>query len=281
MFWEKLESEILASAPDLSKSADDELFVESVRGTVGLCISFARVANGVAEMEDVEAAKQLYKGFERIADKYYLPRGISGGFSDWQFDFFKFLGHELFVMMFSPLVKEGQWEFIGKLLDERFYVANSQDGQHIFRFTYLNDGVSILSQRSRRLGRYSNSERVELLRQRHTIGDLASLVPFDDFAQADYLLYLRSLAFITKPDDYWLSWTPYSMAFLGEVPAYLIRGQSKQYAEELMLAIGTPTIQKLRDVVAVAAGYKAVDESPIPRNPLRGFNQQLLGSRTP
>ena len=100
-FWEELRPEINRIALDLSRSVDDELFVQSLEPTIPFAVHFAKVAIAIAEMSDKTAASELYKGFEHLLKGYYLPKGQGGIFSPLQFDFHKFLGHEFFVTFFS------------------------------------------------------------------------------------------------------------------------------------------------------------------------------------
>lgn len=100
-----------------------------------------------------------------------------------------------------------------------------------------------------------------------------------EFAEADFFLYLRSLAFLTDQSHHLSEWTPYSMASLRMAPEFLIRAQSKKYCENLMVGLGTKTVLKLRNVVDVARQRGSVDGSPWSRNPLAEFSSGSLASK--
>ena len=74
-------------------------------------------------MGDATIADELYSWFGQVLERYSLPRGFSGSYNEADFDFFRFVGHELFVTLFAFLLREQQWGIISKLLGEPIPVA--------------------------------------------------------------------------------------------------------------------------------------------------------------
>ena len=252
-FWEVLAGEINRITPNLSKGPDDELFVQFLDQTIPAGIHFAKVAIAVSEMDDGIVANDLYKGFEHLLKGYFLPRGHGGHFDEYQFDSYKFLGHELFVTLFSSLIREDRWETIGKLLDQGIYMDNpsTAEAPALLPFIAMNEFIAILKVRSKRLNinKFLHSQ---ILYQRHTEGEFAQYVPSTQFMEADLFLYLRSLAGLTDLNNPLMEWDPWSSLLLNRPPRYLLEATRSAVAERLCQALGVSNIGKLREVVAVA-----------------------------
>jgi hypothetical protein len=217
-------------------------------------VHFARVSAAVAEMGDSGAARELYKGFEHILKGYHLARGVGGHFNPCQFDFHKFVGHELFVTMFSQLAQEERWETIGELLARGIYMDNlSNSDAKIVGFTAINEVIVLLGNRWRRL-KTGVFEHLRILAKRHSEGELAQLIPAKQFAEADLLLYLRSVADVVKPDTGRVPrWWPWSALGPGEVPRYLVEAiKSKERVGQLCMALGVQDANQLKATIASA-----------------------------
>ena len=116
-FMEWLTDQLNGLAPNFPTQADlNKLLIQALAPTVDLVQEFAQIAEVIATTRAVEVAHTLYKGFELLIEKYNLPRGFSGSFRDIDFDYYKFLGHELFVTLFSFLIREKQWGFCWVML---------------------------------------------------------------------------------------------------------------------------------------------------------------------
>src|SRR5215213_881920 len=121
MAW--LTNQVEAAAPDLPRTDDaDEPLVQSIEQTAELVSEFAKLAEAAAAHNASGAALALYKGLGGVLEHYRPARGFSGVFRETDFDFYRFLGHELFVTLFSFLIREGRWELIADLLEEEIHV---------------------------------------------------------------------------------------------------------------------------------------------------------------
>jgi hypothetical protein len=246
MRW--LADEINRIAPDLSRTDRgdlDELLVTAVGTTEGLLLEFACLAEAVALMEAKEATEIIYKGFGPILEGYDLPVVFSGSFLQCQFDFHKFLGHELFVMFIGKLLKEGRWHTIADLLSDGIYVANGNRGAGTGRlvpFTYASEYVALLDYRSQRLKLNRVSMHADLLNERHTKGELGRAAPMQEFVDADCFLSLRA-AFANSSNHDWLVWRPWSSLYMNSVPRFLLEAQSSRQARQLLQPLGIDSIQ--------------------------------------
>jgi hypothetical protein len=239
-------AQIQSMAPDLTGEGDkDDLLIEAIKQTQQLVIEFARLAQTVAELNAKEAARIVYGEFGGILGKYHPPRGFSGSFGRGDFDFYRFLGHELFVILMSFLIRDNRRELLAELLDQKIYVENTSGGSPgLELYTHLSDAVLWLQQRKQRLVSNQISFHADILNVRHTVGPLAELVPMRQFMDADYMLFLRE----------GLHWRPWSVIYMGGLPPrYLVEAQRASYAQLLLRPFKTRDIESLQTQVAERA----------------------------
>lgn len=283
-YWEKLIKELEGIGPEVRTqySPDiDEDFVRAFERTVPLCAQFATVANAAAEMDDKASAMALHLGFQQLVPHYDFPYGVGGTPYPFEFDFWRFLGHELYVTLAAPLVRDRNWRTLRELLDREFFVVSRHTGEKTLApFFYLNHPVAILKIRAKRLqlnnGIYQHAL---LLQQRHTEGALGDVMPFDLFMEADCFLFLASRA--TRYGDkseFW--WDPFSNLFLREPPEFVLESELRSEAPGLCHALGLKDDIQLHDLI-VAAKKHVLEGMLYDRNPLYSFDPQRVASRYP
>ena len=86
-------------------------------------------SRAVAASGAQEPAEVILKEFGPILEGYCVPSGFSGSFREVQFDFHKFLGHELFVTFASAMMQEDRWELLGGILRQGVFVNNAAQGE--------------------------------------------------------------------------------------------------------------------------------------------------------
>lgn len=234
-FMNTVDEEFVSIAPDYNKVGErDDLLVEAIDNSIGITVQFAKVADAIASKNEEESALALYKGFGRILTRYDNPKGFSGAFYPTDFDFYKFIGHELFVCLFSILLKYRHWSTIVSLLDEEIYVSNVTTQGLVPFYTVAAYVQSLNEDRNRRLGLNRVSVEADILKLRHSQGELASLVPFREFMDADLFLYLRTeFQTQTGPEEY--KWFPFSAVHMsGEPPLYLVEAERFKHANVLL-----------------------------------------------
>jgi hypothetical protein len=206
---------------------------------------FSKMAEVAAVMGDTSILEELYNWFGLILERYEVPRGFSGTSYEADFDFFRFVGHELFVSLFAFLLREQQWDLISKLLAEQIPVryVRRENGPGNAEWSEVSRHVGILggmSQQRQRLSLHG-----DILNERHSKGELAGVLPFDEFADADFFLYLRSLLPEEKYSGHF-SWKPWSAVWLRGTPRFLLRAQSKAQADNVARALGVSSISDLK-----------------------------------
>lgn len=255
-FMKGLTSDLVALAPDLSRGDDlDERLVRAIDQTEELVLEFSSLSEAVAGVDDRATALALYKGFGPLLGHYRPQRGFSGTFREVDFDFYKFVGHELFVTLFSFLVREERWELVADLLSEQIYVDNLPTGASgLVHFAYVSRYVGLLEHRRRKLELGVASLHAHILNERHTTGELGRLVPTREFADADYFLFLRA-ELEAEEEDRRITWKPWSAPYMtGPVPRYLAEATRAKYAERLLRPLGVKDLETLRERLSARAG---------------------------
>ena len=261
----------------LGGTAEDLL--RAISETEPIVARYSRLAEIVAVMSDAAIATELHNWFGYILERYSLPRGFSGTFNDADFDFFRFVGHELFVTLFAFLLREQQWILSQRLLSEPIPVRYLQreNGPGNAEWSDISRHVRILGGESQRRQRVSFHG--DLLRERHSKGELAAALPLDEFADADFFLYLRSLL----PNETFngeFPWKPWSAIWLAGTPRFLLRAQSEAQAEIVARALALPSVvefkkrlQERGSRVAVLYSHSFWDY------PVRHADVEKIGSR--
>jgi len=283
-FMDWLVGELDALRPDFLKEVEqDELLVESINQTSAIVADFAHLAQSIAVMKVSEPALALYKSFDKILEHYNVPRGFSGVVPVNDFDFYKFIGHELFVTLVSFLIREGRWELIADILEEEIYIENRErGGSGLVSFCYICKHVGLLSYRNKCLKLNRISVHAGILKNRHTEGGLARVVPMQQFIDADYFLFLRT---ILEPEKASLThaWVPLSTLFMqGRTPSYLVEAERKNKAEKLLRPLGVENIQVFRARLTErgpALPKLFGDPFTFDFDPLEFFDPKTIGSR--
>ncbi|MBE9210118.1 hypothetical protein IQ244_27200 [Nostoc sp. LEGE 06077] len=284
-FMTQLRDELDTLKPDFTKGGiADELLVQSIEQTTGTIIEFAQLAEVIAIFNNSDAAREIYKQFELILERYNLPRVFSGSYKDIDFDFYKFIGHELFVSFFSFLIRENRWEIIADLLEVGIYVDNypiSKEPSLVY-FTYVSQSVKLLSHRKERLNLNIMSVHANILNERHNEGELAKILPMQQFMNADCFLFLRSEAQDSELGQ-WHNWIPWTKVYMEQVPRYLLEAYSLKYAQKLLVALGIKNIDPFKKCLEDA--NQKLEKMywdgiwPFPSSPLKYLDISMIGSK--
>ncbi|RTM15385.1 MAG: hypothetical protein EKK33_02140 [Bradyrhizobiaceae bacterium] len=208
-------------------------------------LEFSKIAEATAMMNDAEAALEIYQWFGSILERYHLPEGFSGKYTEADFDFFRFVGHELAVTLFACLLRERRYARIAELLQEPLPVryhrrAGGPGNREWSDLSAHVSGLGGASQQRRRI-----SVHADILHERHSTGSLASVVPEDDFLAADFFLFLRG-ELPPAEDGPHFGWRAWSALYLKGVPRFLLDAERKTRAEELARALSVPTVEELK-----------------------------------
>lgn len=226
--------------PKFSADGTVEKLLAAIEGTQEVVGAFCKIAEVIAIMDDVDAALEVTRWFGNMFEKYNLPERYSGQYSNADFDYFKFVGHELFVSLVACLLRERRWSLIQRVLEEPIpmrYKAN-EHGPGAAEWAYASNHLVSLIDESRRRNRISLHG--DILLARHTTGALSGVLPFDEFAAADFLLFLRGEVGSEAASDWFMAWRPWSSLALKHMPMFLVSAQRKEEAERIAKILGAP-----------------------------------------
>ena len=264
----------------------DEALVTALDGTRGVVAEFTGLARAIASADAPDAARAAYEGFRHILERYEprppQPGKGSVSFRSVDFDFYKFLGHELFVTLFAALIGSRRWATVGDLLADPIYVGRYRHGESAtLHFTKVSKRIDLLESRKQRTRSNQISLHADLLHTRHTEGELAAVAPANDFEDADYFLYLRSVV-ESEEEDTWQVWLAYSTLYMfSRPPRFLVEAERVGRAQTISDSLGVGDIEVMRQRVQErGGGVQRLFTQAYDLNPLRTIDLSRIGRRT-
>ncbi len=248
-YMDELVARLLVLAPDFTtEGANVERLLEALEQSKSIVAEFAHLTEQAAAMNSSAAINTIYRGFSGILNRYSVPNGYSGSCQTTGFDFYKFIGHELFVTLFLHLIQEERWESIADILEQGIYVENTyQHRPGTVSFEEISDSVELLDYHGRQPSVRRVSVHADMLNTRHGEGKLGDIAPMRQFMEADYFLFLRSEFQQSEPSQYLVGWRPWSMLYMGgQTPRYLVEATYKAQAQKLLRPLGVKDIDTLR-----------------------------------
>lgn len=180
--------------------------------------------------------EKIHRFFERVAAYQFRPRNVTS-YYEADFDIFRFISNELFLLTIAILLQNDRMAEAGSLLAERYYLGEAAPDrrEQMADFTVFNDYLDSLEHRNRRLSLRRLSLHADLLEQRSH----GSLVPFRNLMQADFVLYLRHLL---DDANHQRRWRPLTLIYAGRMGAQpfeiFARAESAKYFQKLEPVLG-------------------------------------------
>ncbi|KHN50874.1 SEFIR domain-containing protein [Dickeya fangzhongdai] len=212
---------------------------------------------------------KLHRFFEALIPYLSRPEHIKS-WSEWDFDNFKFIIHELFLYAVAILIKYERFEEVNNLLTQQYYLAGRTDygkdamaGYEILRL-YLGS----LDYRNKRLKLNRLSIHADLLEQRSK----TSGIDFRYLMQADFILFLRS---DIQNADIYTRWFPDTLLYIGRFHSafeIFARSSSKSYFEKVKCILNIDKPSDLNELMNV---YKT-DRQRLPRWQFESFSPSVL-----
>jgi hypothetical protein len=206
---------------------------------------FSKIVEVAAAMNDADSTLEAYRWLGSIFERYDLPMNFTGAFHDTDFDYFRFLGHELTVTVFSFLLREQRWELIERLFREPIVVRymRNRNGPGTVEWNYACRHVAWLA--ALNTSRRRVSVHADILQARHKTGGLAALLPADEFVAADFFLFLKCELSPEQPGPHF-TWLPWSALYLRGAPMFILAAEQKAVAQQIARALGLPSIDVLK-----------------------------------
>lgn len=196
---------------------------------------FSKIAESAVMINDLEAILEMHRWFGRIFEEYDLPENFSGRFTQADQDYFKFVGHELFVTFIAFLLREQRWQLLERVLAEPIPVRYLRHDRRAGAVDWTYASKHLLSLMEEGSKKRRVSLQADILDERHTTGGLAAVLPMEEFVAADYFLFLMAEL---SPEHFSHSFRfdrrPWSTIYLRGTPMFLRNAERKQVANQLM-----------------------------------------------
>lgn len=263
---------------------EDEKLFQAIQKTIPLVKGFDSIANATSAYGVNDVAIRLFKAMEPLVSRFRTPPGFSGTYRTSDFDLYKFVGHEMLVILIAYLMKDERWELINEILQTRIHMENHPSGRpDTVGFDMMSQHLPLLDEvRTRRLV-VNNQRRVsihaDILKDRHEKLPLAENLTWQEFKDADHFLCLYS---IIHDRGEFGSWWPRTLVYFGDrIPRFMIDGYSKNGAANLAKALGIKN-EELRDKLQEAIEkYRTVisrSSHGFTSDPYWGFDVQKIGA---
>lgn len=262
--------------PNYKDDRLDLLLTQADEPTQVLASEFSAFAKAIATTNNIEIIKAVYEGFVPILERYEYPSDYFGVIQKTEFDFYRFLGHELFVSFFSAFLADQRWALIAELLSTELYISNAcRIKSTSVLFTYASSYVAKFNTIRDRENPNRISLHADVLNKRHKESSLAKIVPAQSFMEADFFLYLA----IPHAQLAMGNWHPWSALYLDRPPSYLDKAASRRFAEQLLTPLNVPNVKALRDRVSYCISRLRESYRDGSHEFLEGFDPQIIGSR--
>lgn len=216
--------------------------------TVPHYLQFARLAELAVLLNDEVVLKVIYQWFGELFERTNRLSDYTGGITDGDFDFFRFLSHE-FTVTFAAFLLNGQHlkilvTFLKTPITINYLREEYGPGEVYFYFGA--QWTHLLWEQNETLQKYSAHG--YFLKQRHNQADIAELVPLKDFMTADYFLFLYDQLMTHQSQDRY-RWMAWSAPSLNETPIFLKRLERIDAADEFVRLLKLEGIEQLRQFV--------------------------------
>ena len=184
-----------------------------------------------------ETTQQLHRFLESMIHYMDKPEGITS-YSDWDFDNFRFIVHEIFLYAIACLLKYECFNSVSYLLQQHYYIeGNSDYGRNaMVPFTVFREYMKSLDYRNNRLKLQRRSVQADLLIQRTKTSGITER----QLMQADFVLFIKD-AFESMRSKNGQKWWPVTITYFERHSGtfeIFARAQSIEYFDKLKCVFG-------------------------------------------
>ena len=228
-----------------SEGGTVEELIVSIDSTQEAVAEFLKIVEVSSVMNDMDSSIEIYKWLGNIFEQYH-PKRKDGRVSNADGDYFKFVGHEMFVSVIALYLREQRWGILENLLTEAIpvkYLENENGAGSVY-WHYASEHLPLLADESTKTRRLS--VHADILDARHTMGGLSAIMPMDEFTSADFFLFILSEI---PPVEYgrgvW-KWRPWSVLFMKQAPLFIKNAEQGKYAQHLIDIFSVPDIEEFK-----------------------------------
>jgi hypothetical protein len=259
----------------------DQKIIDAINMTLPLVSLFRNIIDEVSIFNDIEVLKQVFKGFRPLAEHFNRKRGDRDGTHHRaEFDYYRFLGNELYVILVSILLRDEKWELLKYILTEPIVIDNLDgDGPGAADFSYFSEYAEGFHFRKVRLGLNRASLRFDLLVERRSAEKNINSKALEEYTSADLFLYLIGESGNVNNTESIFKWRPWSLTGF-DLPMFILMAQRKSYAEDLARTMGVSSVQDIQ-ILLKNKVHNIGKNSGVSfwRNPISDNHINLIGTR--
>lgn len=209
------------------------------------------VFSALAQYRDKEEVWQVVHRFiERLIPFMDRPQHMHQ-WSEWDFDNYKFIVHELFLYLITVLLRYERFKAAAYFMDQRYLNQGARSSsREMIGFGEFHHHLKSLEYRNQRLKKNHISMHADLLEQRSK----TSGQNFESVMQADMTLYTKGALQVLSNDGGYQHWWPVTLVYAERIRAAFeiyLRSESKKYFENLKVLFGIKSVQ---DLVQIPVG---------------------------
>jgi len=225
----------------------DDQIVESIEQFLPYRNEAVEIFIALAIYRNTEDTQQrLHRFFEQLIPYMHRPEGMMQC-TEWDFDNFKFIVHELFLYSIAAFVKYECFDAAAYLLRNRYYFAKGGGTSKMISFADIREHTKSFEYRNQRLELNRTSVRADILAS-HALPGLS----FGLITQADFILYIRD-SFESWKNNQYQSWWPEVCVYLDRYGGPLeifARAESNEYFQKIKGMLGVNNKKDLDDLVS-------------------------------
>ncbi len=240
-------------APSNGVTDFDQQVLDSIEQFIPSRNELIKVFGVIAQYDKTTtSAPVIHKFFESLIKYTNRPEGVNSHHT-WDYDNFKLIVHESFLLCIAIFLKHERFELVEYLLKKRYYFRKGEDDSEskMESFAVFGNRLNSLKHRNTRLDLRRLSLHADTLKNRCT----DSGISFNDIMQADFLLYLAGKIQTIKDNNYH-AWWPETLvykAFYGGVFEIFLRSESTEYFNRLARTLD---IKEKEDLEPFVEGIK-------------------------
>lgn len=261
----------------------DQKIIDALEKTTGIVASFRNVVEEIALYDDAISLKALYHGFKPILENFERKKDTPDGmYHKARYDYYKFIGNEIFVILASILLREEKWDLLNFVLEESLIIDNV-DGYNAgtVDFTYFSTYTICFALRKTRLKSNQADLRYDLLIERRKNETSHTPGAVEEYTSADLFLFLKGESKVINSTEASFNWRPWSLLNF-ESPRFILLAKSRTYADGLAKALNVKHAQNVQillfnktpNILKMYSGVSIIWRSPIDKK-----NIEEVGSR--
>jgi hypothetical protein len=120
----------------------------------------------------------------------------------------------------------------------------------------------------------------DILKDRYTNSQLAELISHQEFLEADYFLFMRTVSQNETMEYIGDVWCPRACVLLERPPSYILKAESKRFLEHMLPATGLGDADTfVKNFSSKHGVFKRYFQSGWKDDPLEYFDTKKLGQR--